>query len=70
MNLKDDETVWFSYIEYASKEHRDEVNAKIRAAARVLALWSPAGCASPWVLEEARAAAQDALRRACAGVLS
>ncbi len=38
---------------------RDEVNAKIRAATRVLALWSPAGCASPWVLEEARAAAHD-----------
>jgi uncharacterized protein YbaA (DUF1428 family) len=26
-----DETVWFSYIEYASKEHRDEVNAKVMA---------------------------------------
>jgi|GEM_PF-2809863 len=38
---------------------RDEVNAKIRGAKRVLALWTPAGCASPWVLEEARAAAQD-----------
>ena len=31
VNLKDDETVWFSYIEYASKEHRDEVNAKVMA---------------------------------------
>lgn len=29
VNLKDDETVWFSYIEYASKEHRDEVNQKV-----------------------------------------
>lgn len=38
---------------------RDEVNAKIKGATRVLALWTPAGCASPWVLEEARAAAQD-----------
>jgi uncharacterized protein YbaA (DUF1428 family) len=26
--LKDDETVWFSFIVYKSKEHRDEVNAK------------------------------------------
>lgn len=31
VNLKDDETVWFSYIEYASKEHRDEVNKKVMA---------------------------------------
>ena len=31
MNLKDDETVWFSYIEYTSKEHRDEVNKKVMA---------------------------------------
>lgn len=31
VNLGDDETVWFSYIEYASKEHRDEVNAKVMA---------------------------------------
>jgi uncharacterized protein YbaA (DUF1428 family) len=29
VNLKDNETVWFSYIEYASKEHRDEVNKKV-----------------------------------------
>lgn len=32
VNLKDDETVWFSYIEYASKEHRDEVNKKVMAS--------------------------------------
>ncbi len=25
----EDETVWFSYIVYNSKEHRDEVNAKV-----------------------------------------
>jgi uncharacterized protein YbaA (DUF1428 family) len=31
VNLKDTETVWFSYIEYASKEHRDEVNKKVMA---------------------------------------
>ena len=31
VNLKDDETVWFSYIEYTSKEHRDEVNKKVMA---------------------------------------
>ncbi|MET0547511.1 MAG: TIR domain-containing protein [Caulobacterales bacterium] len=38
---------------------RDEVTAKIRDATRVIAVWSPASCASPWVLEEARAAARD-----------
>jgi uncharacterized protein YbaA (DUF1428 family) len=32
INLKDDETVWFSYIEYASKEHREEVNKKVMAS--------------------------------------
>jgi uncharacterized protein YbaA (DUF1428 family) len=32
VNLGADETVWFSYIEYASKEHRDEVNAKVMAS--------------------------------------
>jgi len=32
VNLRDDETVWFSYIEYASKEHRDEVNKKVMAS--------------------------------------
>lgn len=26
---KDDETVWFSFIVFKSKEHRDEVNAKM-----------------------------------------
>lgn len=31
VSLKEDETVWFSYIEYASKEHRDEVNKKVMA---------------------------------------
>lgn len=32
VNLGEDETVWFSYIEYASKEHRDEVNKKVMAS--------------------------------------
>jgi uncharacterized protein YbaA (DUF1428 family) len=27
--LGENETVWFSYIEYNSKEHRDEVNKKV-----------------------------------------
>ena len=27
--LKKNETVWFSYITYASKKHRDQVNAKV-----------------------------------------
>lgn len=28
---KDDETVWFSFIIFKSKEHRDEVNKKVMA---------------------------------------
>lgn len=28
---KSDETVWFSFIVFESKEHRDEVNAKVMA---------------------------------------
>ncbi len=28
-NAKPDETVWFSFIIFKSKEHRDEVNAKV-----------------------------------------
>jgi uncharacterized protein YbaA (DUF1428 family) len=31
VNLREDETVWFSYIEYASREHRDEVMKKVTA---------------------------------------
>lgn len=27
--VKEGETVWFSYIEYKSKKHRDQVNAKV-----------------------------------------
>ena len=27
--MKPTETVWFSYIEYKSKKHRDQVNAKV-----------------------------------------
>jgi len=27
--MKPDETVWFSYIEYKSKAHRDQVNKKV-----------------------------------------
>jgi len=30
-NAKPDETVWFSFIVFKSKEHRDEVNAKVNA---------------------------------------
>ncbi|MCE9548859.1 DUF1428 domain-containing protein [Candidatus Nomurabacteria bacterium] len=29
MKLKKGETVWFSYITYKSKKHRDQVNAKV-----------------------------------------
>lgn len=29
VKLKKDETVWFSYITFKSKKHRDQVNAKV-----------------------------------------
>lgn len=29
INLKKDETVWFSFITYKSKKHRDQVNKKV-----------------------------------------
>lgn len=31
MGLKKDETVWFSYITYKSRKHRDQVNKKVMA---------------------------------------
>ena len=31
MNLKKGETVWFSYITYKSRKHRDQVNKKVMA---------------------------------------
>lgn len=46
VNLKDDETVWFSYIEYASREHRDEVNKK------VMAEWEEKGKEDPSFMED------------------
>lgn len=30
MNTKEDEVVWFSYIEYESKESRDRINAAVQ----------------------------------------
>ena len=31
-NAKSDETVWFSFVVYNSKKHRDQVNAKVMKA--------------------------------------
>jgi uncharacterized protein YbaA (DUF1428 family) len=36
------ETVIFSYIVFKSREHRDEVNAKVMADPRIIDLWDPA----------------------------
>ncbi|MCB9806458.1 DUF1428 family protein [Candidatus Peribacteria bacterium] len=44
--LQDDETVWFSYIEYTSRAHRDEVNAK------VMAEWGEKMNANPEIAKE------------------
>jgi uncharacterized protein YbaA (DUF1428 family) len=37
----DDETVIFAWIVYASREHRDEVNAKVMADPRIHAIMDP-----------------------------
>lgn len=31
MDMAEDETVWFSYIEYESREHRDKINKLVEA---------------------------------------
>lgn len=38
VQLKDDEVVVFSWIVYRSREHRDEVNAKVMADPRIAGL--------------------------------
>ena len=43
VQLQDDETVVFAWIAYESREHRDEVNAKVMADERMKALMDPAG---------------------------
>lgn len=42
VQLQDNETVLFSYIEYASREQRDEVNAKVMDDPRMKAMMDPA----------------------------
>lgn len=41
MELKDDETVVFAWIVYKSREHRDEVNAKVMADPRLKDMMDP-----------------------------
>ena len=43
VKLEDDETVVFAWISYESREHRDEVNAKVMDDDRMKALMDPAG---------------------------
>ena len=43
VKLEDDETVVFAWITYESREHRDEVNAKVMDDGRMKALMDPAG---------------------------
>lgn len=43
VKLEDDETVIFAWITYESREHRDEVNAKVMSDERMKALMDPAG---------------------------
>ncbi|MBU1359215.1 MAG: DUF1428 domain-containing protein [Gammaproteobacteria bacterium] len=41
VQMKDDETVVFSYILYNSREHRDEVNAKVMSDPRLAGMMAP-----------------------------
>ena len=41
VNLKNDETVVFSWIIYKSRKHRDSVNAKVMADPRVASMMDP-----------------------------
>lgn len=41
VKLKKDETVWFSWIVYKSRKHRDQVNAKVMADPRIKAMGEP-----------------------------
>ena len=41
VQLKDDETVIFSYIVFESRDHRDEVNAKVMSDPRLADMMDP-----------------------------
>lgn len=41
VKLKPDEVVWFSYIVYKSRRHRDQVNKKVMADPRLAKLGGP-----------------------------
>jgi uncharacterized protein YbaA (DUF1428 family) len=43
VKLEDDETVIFAWITYESRQHRDEVNARVMSDERMKALMDPAG---------------------------
>ncbi len=41
VKLKKDEVVWFSWIAYKSRRHRDQVNAKVMKDPRLAAMMDP-----------------------------
>ncbi len=41
VKLKKDEVVWFSWIVYKSRKHRDQVNAKVMKDPRLAAMMNP-----------------------------
>ena len=41
VQLKRNEVVWFSWIAYKSRKHRDQVNAKVMKDPRVLPMMNP-----------------------------
>ena len=43
VQLEDDETVIFAWITYESRQHRDDVNAKVMSDERMKTMMDPAG---------------------------
>jgi uncharacterized protein YbaA (DUF1428 family) len=41
VKLKEGENVWFSFIVYKSRKHRDQVNAKVMADPRLASMMDP-----------------------------
>ena len=46
VKLKPNEVVWFSWIVYKSRRHRDQVNTKVMKDPRLAARWTRSACPS------------------------
>ena len=70
VKLEDDETVIFAWITYESRQHRDDVNARVMNDERMKALMDPAGglpTTSAWSMAGSRSSSTWALPASPAG---